>query len=166
MMSAKKVIVVLTLLLASLTARGQLYLGGGIGIGSDYGNRGGIAFTFAPDISYRVSNNFLVGAQASYRTGYDRLAVTPYARWHILPLEGIMSIFVSASAPFEFYPDYTTLGVRLRPGIAIRVSQGVYMLVHIGSFGYSEVFQNGRHYGDWIAAIDGNNISVGFCVGL
>ncbi|MDO5321323.1 MAG: hypothetical protein Q4F39_02920 [Bacteroidia bacterium] len=162
-MSTKKVIIIAALLFASLTARGQLYLGGGIGIGTS-GN--GVAFTFAPDISYRVSNNFLVGAQASYRTGYDRLAVTPYARWHILPLEGIVSIFVSATAPFEFYPDYTTIGLRLRPGIAIRVSQGVYMLVHIGSFGYSEVFQNGRHYGDWVAAVDGNNISVGFCVGL
>lgn len=165
-MSTKKVIVIFALLLATLTARGQIYLGGGIGIGSDYGHRGGIAFTFAPDISYRVSNNFLVGAQASYRTGYDRLAVTPYARWHILPLEGLVSIFVSATAPFEFYPDYTTIGVRLRPGIAIRVSPVVYMLVHIGSFGYSEVFQNGRHYGDWVAAVNGNNINVGFCIGL
>ena len=165
-MSTKKVIIIAVLLLASLTAKGQFYLGGGIGLGSNRDGRGGISFTFAPDFSYRVSNNFLVGAQVSYRTGYDRLAVTPYARWHILPLEGIVSIFVSANAPFEFYPDYTTLGVRLRPGIAIRVSQGVYMLVNIGSFGYSEVFQNGRHYGDWVAAVDGNNISIGFCVGL
>lgn len=165
MMRMKKFIVIAVLLLASLSARGQFYLGGGIGLGSRYDGRG-IALTLAPDFAYRVNNNFMVGAQVSYRTGYDRFAVTPYARWHILPLEGAVSIFMSMTAPMEFYGDYAAISARVRPGIAVRVSPGLYLLAHIGSFGYTEVFQNGSHHGDWVAAIDGNNISLGFCIGL
>lgn len=163
----KRLIVIVALLIVSMTARGQFYLGGGIGLGSRYGGYGeGLSLTIAPDFAYRVNNNFMVGAQVSYRTGYDRLAVTPYARWHIMPLEGLVSIFVSMTAPLEFYGDYTSVSARVRPGIAIRVSPGLYLLAHIGSFGYTEVFSGGEHYGDWVAAIDGNNISLGFCIGL
>lgn len=166
-MRIKNFVVIVALLLVPLSARGQFYLGGGIGIGPRYDGYGGIAFTFAPDVAYRVSNNFLVGAQASYRTGYDRLAVTPYARWHIIPLEGLISIFVSMTAPLEFYSDYTAISARVRPGIAVRVSPNLYLLAHVGSFGYTEVFRGGGdHYGNWVAAIDGNNISLGFCIGL
>lgn len=148
---------------SSLCNAQKIYIGGGIGIGAS-GN--GLSVNISPDIAYRVSNSFVVGGQLSYRTGYNRFAVIPYARWHIMPMEGPVSVFLSATAPCEFAHNYTSAGLRFRPGLSVRASDNLYLYAHIGSFGYSTVWSSGTRSGSWVAQLDSNSISLGFCIVL
>lgn len=148
---------------ASFCNAQRIYIGGGIGIGTT-GN--GLSINVSPDIACRVSDNFVVGGQLSYRTGYDRFAVIPYARWHFTPLDGLVSVFLSATAPCDFAHEYRSVSALFRPGISARVSDGLYLYAHIGALGYSAVWNSGVRSGGWIAQLDGNSINLGFCIAL
>lgn len=162
----KKLIIILTALLLCSAAKGQVYLGGGFGITSSYHGRG-ISLYIAPDVAYRINNSFVTGAQLSYRTGYPGLGFTPYIRWHAAPLGDSVSLFLSASMPCVFQEDYTTINFRIRPGATVRVSDRLYMVAHIGAFGYGTTYCDGEKVSSgWFASLDRDYINVGFCIML
>ena len=150
---------------ASICHAQKVYVGGGIGIGIGSGSNG-LSVNISPDIAYRASDNFVVGGQLSYRTGYNRIAFIPYARWHFMPMEGVVSVFLSATAPCEFAHEYSSVGFRFRPGLSVRVSDNLYLYAYVGSFGYSSVWESGLRSGNWVARLDGNSINLGFCIAL
>ena len=123
--------------LASRPVHGKWYVG--LGGGVDYSSVYGWDICIAPDVSYKVSNSLFVGAQVSYSYyQQESLAgVVPYLRWHIVPLGKAVSLFATAYAPVQFWKDYLEAGVRVKPGLAIRLSEGFYAMASYGSIGYS-----------------------------
>ena len=151
---------------AAFNAKAQILIGGNIGIGN--APDGGISLYVAPDVSYRLNNNFVAGGQLYYRTGYDRVGVTPYARWHILPIgSSAFSIFLSATAPCEFYGGGSTVSIRLRPGLTLRINDNVYLVANVGYTGYSWSFSNGKVVSSgWYSQFNGDSINIGFCFAI
>ena len=139
-------------------------LGGGLDYSSNYGWYVGIA----PDVSYKVSNALFVGGQVSYRyyQGESLAGICPYLRWHVVPLGKAVSVFVTAYAPCDFWADYLHLGARVKPGLAIRLSEGFYAMGSFGSFGYSYYRSGGVPTEGWVANLGSDTVSVGvlFCL--
>ena len=163
----KKILATLVLIVsAAFSSKAQILIGGNLGIGNS--PDGGLSLYIAPDVSYRVSNNFIAGGQFYYRTGYERVGVTPYARWHILPLgSSAFSIFLSATAPCEFYGGGATVSIRFRPGLTFRINESVYLVANIGYTGYSWTIADSRVVSSgWYSKFNGDSINIGFCFAI
>lgn len=146
-------------------ANAQVYVGGNVGITS--GRDGyGIGVYIAPEVGYRINDTFTVGGTMSYRSAYSSFGVTPYARWHFVTLGDVVGLFVSANAPMRFTADSQAYGLTVRPGATVRIADRVSLIAHIGSFGYSWTRVGDQRSSGWIARLDGDSISIGFCFSI
>lgn len=162
----KKLTIILAAILICVCANAQIYIGGGLGLRpSRYGD--GISLSISPDVAYRVTNSMVIGGQLSYSTGYNGLGITPYLRWHVTPIAKNLSLFLSASIPTVFQDDLISVSFRLRPGATLRVSENLWLMAYLGSFGYTTLVSNGETLSSgWVASFDRNSINIGFCVCL
>lgn len=146
--------------------RGKWYIG--LGGGIDYSSAYGWDITIAPDFSYKVSNSLFVGTQFSYSYFQkESLAgITPYLRWHVVPLGKAVSLYATAYAPIQFWKDYMEIGVRVRPGLAVRLSDGFYVMASYGSLGYSYFNISGVTGSGRVSNWGSDTIHIGFLFNL
>ncbi|MBR1575724.1 MAG: hypothetical protein IJ654_04665 [Bacteroidales bacterium] len=146
---------------STATSRGKWMFGLGGGIG--YSSAFGWDISICPDVAYKVNNSLFLGGQISYSyyQGESLAGVIPYARWHIVPLGKAVSVFATAYLPCMFWSDYLHLGARLKPGLAIRVSPGMYLMGSFGSVGYSYVRSGGLSGAGWVSEWSSDTIEIG-----
>ncbi len=140
---------------------GRWYVG--LGGGLDYSSVTGWYVDISPDIAYKVSDALFFGGivSYSYHRGESLAGVIPYARWHIIPLGKAVSLYAKAYAPVQFWKDYLHVGARIKPGLAIRLSPGVYVMGAFGSAGYSYVRSGGVVGRGWTSRWDTDTIELG-----
>ena len=160
--------IALAVLLLSLTfcAKAQIIVGGNIGITASSGSDSRVGIVIAPEIGYSFSPNFTVGGVISYRSLQNTFGITPYLRGYLFNVEDFLRVFLSVQAPCRFASGYQSYGVYVRPGASLRISQGVWLVAHIGAFGYSYVNSQGSSFGGWSAEVNSNTINIGFCFTL
>ena len=143
------------------SSSGRWYVG--LGGGLDYSSVTGWYVDISPDIAYKVSDALFVGGivSYSYHRGESLAGVIPYARWHIIPLGKAISLYAKAYAPVQFWKDYLHVGARIKPGLAIRLSPGVYVMGAFGSAGYSYVRSGGVVGRGWTSRWDTDTIELG-----
>ena len=143
------------------SSSGRWYVG--LGGGLDYSSVTGWYVDISPDIAYKVSDALFVGGivSYSYHRGESLAGVIPYARWHIIPLGKAVSLYAKAYAPVQFWKDYLHVGARIKPGLAIRLSPGVYVMGAFGSAGYSYVRSGGVVGRGWTSRFDTDTIELG-----
>lgn len=143
------------------SSSGRWYVG--LGGGLDYSSVTGWYVDISPDIAYKVSDALFVGGilSYSYHNGESLAGVIPYARWHIIPLGKAVSLYAKAYAPVQFWKDYLHVGARIKPGLAIRLSPGVYVMGAFGSAGYSYVRSGGVVGRGWTSRWDTDTIELG-----
>ena len=155
------------LLCIAFCAEAQIYIGGNIGLStSSSGNDSRIGIVIAPEIGYDISPNFTVGANISYRSLKNSFGISPYLRGYLLNIQDRFRLFMAFQAPFNFSNGYQSYGAFLRPGMTFRVADGVWMMAHIGAFGYSYTKDRGVGGGKWSARVNSNTISIGFCFSI
>lgn len=148
-----------------LLADAQVFVGGHIGLtpGRD---GSGIGVNLAPEVGYVVNNSFTVGGFASYQSRYSSFGLTPYVRWNFVSFADRLRFFLSAMVPLRFSADYQSYGFNIRPGLSLLVAERVSLVAHIGTFGYSWVKSGSSVSSGWLARLDGDSISIGFCFSL
>lgn len=162
-MNIRKLAAVFAAIAISTCAQAQLYIGGHIGLTSGP-NGTGLGVNIAPEVGYRVSNMFTVGGLVSYQSSISAFGVTPYGRLNAVTLGDRLRLFLEARVPFRFANDYQSYGFDIHPGIVFRIADRMSLMAHIGTFGYvysrssTQVLSNG-----WVARLDGNSITLGFC---
>ena len=158
----KRILLVSALLLCTICAKGQIILGGQIGLtpGRD-GN--GIGINIAPEIGYSFNRYLTAGAYLSYQSRYNTFGATPYLRCNIVTFGGIVRLFATATAPMRFASMYKSFGANIRPGVSVRVANNLSLMAHIGTFGYLYTDSAGVISSGWIARLNSENISLGFC---
>ena len=146
---------------SSGSSSGRWYVG--LGGGLDYSSVTGWYVDISPDIAYKVSDALFVGGivSYSYHRGESLAGVIPYARWHIIPLGKAVSLYAKAYAPVQFWKDYLHVGARVKPGLAIRLSPGLYVMGAFGSAGYSYVRSGGVVGRGWTSRWDTDTIELG-----
>lgn len=146
-------------------AKAQIILGGSIGFTP--GRDGtGIGINLAPEIGYSFNDKIAAGGYISYQSRYNSFGITPYARWHFVGIGNRVRLFLCATAPMRFSSGYQSYGLNVRPGLTIRIADNVGIMAHIGTFGYNWEVSNNQMNSYWLARVNGDNISIGFCVGI
>lgn len=162
----RKIALAILLLNLTVCAEAQIIFGGNIGISTSSGSDSRIGIVIAPEIGYSFSPNFTVGGILSYGSLQNTFGITPYLRGYFVNIQDFLRIFLSVQAPCRFAPGYQSYGAYARPGASVRIGQNVWLVAHIGAFGYSYVKSQGSSYGGWSAKVNFNTINIGFCFAI
>ena len=161
----KKILAVMAAVMLAASARAQVFIGGNIGLSVGSGGSG-VGINIAPEIGYHVNQYLTVGGLLSYQSRYNTFGATPYLRFNFVTIGDRVRLFVAATAPMRFAHEYRSFGANVRPGLTIRVAEKMALMVHVGTFGYQYVNSAGSISSGWIARLNSDNISVGFCIDL
>jgi len=156
----KKIILLIALLgCFCFKAEAQWIFGGGFGFGASSSSN--FSLYIAPEVGYRVTNNFTVGGRMSYRSGYNQFGLDPYIRWDMFKPESPVRILASFHAPMRFASDYFSYGFYFQPGISVGLGGKARLECHIGAFGWGSVTSGDIRTSSWQATVNSNNVSVG-----
>lgn len=163
----KKLFLMAAMMVATLAANAQVYVGGSLGFESIKGNKDAKAsttFSIKPEAGYWLSDNFAVGIQLGYSSTNDtnvegilkdgekpngykpekgsgsKFTIAPYARY-VFAKAGAASFFADGGIIFDSYGSDmkgSTFGVGIRPGVSFAVSEKVNVLAKLGYIGYSK----------------------------
>ena len=149
----KKILMTLAAAFVAVTMSAQIYVGGGIGFSSSK-YRGGdnqTAYKILPEIGYNIDETLAVGVQLGYQQGYvmsynavdkeKTLTISPYLRYNALKFDKL-TVFGDLNVLYE-NEDYdgaksTTIGVGIKPGIAIALNDKFTFVSHLGFLGYKQ----------------------------
>lgn len=162
----RKIALVSLLLCVALSAKSQIYLGGNIGLAISSGSDARLGVIIAPEIGYSFHSNFTVGASISYRSLQNSFGITPYLRGTLFTIQDFFSVFLSAQTPCRFTSGYQSLGAYIRPGVSFRVAPGIWLMAHIGAFGYSGTHYDGYWSGGWVAKVNSDTVNIGVCFNI
>ncbi len=160
----KKVFLTLALMLTTMLASAQFYVGGGISYcKTEIKNVEASEFTFTPEMGYVINSNWAVGAVLDIDWVKDTsttIAVSPYARYTFLRA-GNFSFFadgvlqIGSIDPKEGDSQFCW-GIGVKPGIDYSLTEHFSITAHIGWLGHN----NYKDYGETTTiAIDSNDLS-------
>ena len=132
----KKALLVIALVFMALTAKAQLYVGGGIGFSA-----AGPQFGFYPEVGYNFNDNMAAGLPLGFAFGNGMFdfSIDPYFRYYFADW-GPARFF--ADANFKFLVESmqgqsaTGWGIGIRPGIAFDINDRFSIVTHIVTLGY------------------------------
>lgn len=143
----KKVFLTLALLVCTMVANAQFYIGGGLGFWSN-DDADKTAYSINPDVGYVFNEKLSAGIALGYEfLDQDKLemsgfSVNPYVRYTFFR-SGAFSLF--ADGAFELAtiePDEgdseTAWGIGIKPGLAVALSPKFSAVAHVGFLGYRD----------------------------
>ncbi|MCM1449890.1 MAG: porin family protein [Clostridiales bacterium] len=137
------------LMLASLAASAQLYVGGSIGLQRNISDNV-TDIKVSPEIGYNYSDEWAFGTEIGYQHTYNDglkvniFAIAPYARYNYFRYEKV-KLFVDGGFGLGFgkakvddhSSDTATLfEIGLKPGVAFDVTDKFGLVAHFGFLGY------------------------------
>lgn len=184
----KKLFLMAAMMVATLAASAQVYVGGGLGLGSskaDYdGAEATTTFRITPEIGYHLDDNWAVGIALGYghsKTGdvkTDIFSIEPYARYTFVKWNDV-GLFIEGGLGYSHAKEseeMTTGGktievsektnefyIGVRPGLSIALNNKLTFMTKIGWLGYSSVDYDSKNYkvNDFSLDFDTNNIVFG-----
>ncbi|MBR5456381.1 MAG: porin family protein [Bacteroidaceae bacterium] len=141
----KKVFLTLALVLTTVVASAQWYVGGGLGVGFDkHEDAKTTTFKIKPEVGYKINDNFAVGAilgfdwvKPSEGDALKTLSVEAYARYTFLR-SGDFSIFADGAVGYEKKDDAKAYTVGIKPGVAYNINEKWTVAAHLGQLGYTK----------------------------
>lgn len=150
----KKIVLTLMVILMTISASAQVYVGGSLGFGSGKGslNDGdndikSTSFKILPEIGYELDKNWSIGTVIGYEyskldeTKINTFTVAPYARYSFFKSD-LVRLFVDGGFGFstakikDSDDALNTWNVGLKPGLAIKLSDNFCLVAKYGFFGY------------------------------
>jgi hypothetical protein len=159
----KKIVLVALLILASISASAQVYVGGEIGLWvNNHNSAKSTVFSVAPEVGYNFNKKWAMGAALEY--SYEKeggisanaFAIAPYARYSYYE-KGMVRLFVDggfgvSNVSYKNGGDVTGGQVGFQPGIALELNHHFSLVAKCGFLGWRQ---------DYALAGDG----VGFMLG-
>lgn len=141
----KKLFLGAALMLASVAASAQAYMGGSFGFDRNATDNV-TKLTIAPEVGYNLNTTWAVGATLNYTHDFqqgastDLVTLAPYARYNYYKYEKVR-LFVDGCVSFgigKSRADETLIVYNLgfKPGIAFDINEKFGLLAHIGFLGY------------------------------
>ena len=175
----KKLFLLLSVAFMAVSANAQVYVGGGVAIGTQDWKYVGSSTTykFIPEIGYTINEKWAAGIafgwQGTTKGGPKAFSLNPYARLTFFKT-GPVSLFADGTVGYTYAynnPKYngitcdnaTEVFVGIKPGVALSMGNHFSLVAHIGAFGYQHTKYSTLGDWDndsWVAGIDGNNISL------
>lgn len=152
----KKVFLTLALVLTTVVASAQWYVGGGLGFtkSEDAAKVKTTAFDITPEVGYKLNDNWTIGAVVGLemeKDAYKQFTIAPYARYTFLTA-GDFSMFADASLEVGIFKpevgDNTTVwGAGIKPGVAYNIDENWSVAAHLGFIGYEDYDEDGNAFG-------------------
>ena len=176
--SMKKILMTIVAVFAAMNMNAQVYVGGSVGFGSAKMGSGDSESTYkiVPEIGYNLNDEWAIGVALGYQKGTcnfgefdfnpgktEVFMVNPYARYTFLESD-MVNVFFDGGLGFASYKDLgSAFQVGIRPGIALKASDKISLVAHVGFVGFETYSPKGD--GDSSNAfglnLDGNNITFG-----
>lgn len=139
------------LLLASIAASAQLYVGGTVGLNRNTSDNV-TEFMITPEIGYNYNSTWSFGAGFGYSYRYDSgiksnvFEVSPYARYtYFRSSKNLVSLFVDGGVDLGIgkvsykHADSKTaviFGIGFKPGVSFNITDNFSLVAHFGFLGY------------------------------
>ena len=136
---------------AAMNMNAQFYVGGSVGFGSAKLGGGDSESTYkiVPEVGYNLNDQWAIGVALGYQKGscnfgnldfnpgkVEVFAVSPYARYTFMESD-MVNVFVDGGLTFASYKDAgSAFQVGLRPGIALKASDAISLVAHVGFVGF------------------------------
>lgn len=175
----KKIVMTMAAALVAVSMSAQVYVGGSLGIGSvKNGNADAeTVFKIIPEIGYNVSDELAFGVALGYEKGNCDLMtennfsankdtkvfqVSPYVRYTFLNTN-LVNVFVDGGVDFKSYKDQGTgLNFGLKPGVALKMSEKLSFVTHVGFVGYKSFNPKGDGDTSNKVGVDLNGTNINF----
>ena len=141
----KKVFLTLALVLTTVVASAQWYVGGGLGLAFEkHEDDKATNFEINPEVGYKINDNFAVGAVLGFEyskvndgDGETGFSIEPYARYTFLRI-GDFSAFVDGVVGFEKKEDAKAWNVGVKAGVAYSINDTWGVAARLGHLGYTK----------------------------
>lgn len=132
----KKIFMVAVLMIATVSASAQVWMGGELGFNKMKDHDA--TFTILPTVGYQISDNWDVALKVGYaKRNVGTFTVAPFARYTFAHLDAV-SFFVDGGLDFEFMDGGNDMWVGLRPGVKFAASDKISFVAQLGSLGYQK----------------------------
>ena len=137
--------------MVAMTMNAQIYVGGSVGFGSAKLGGGDSESTYkiVPEVGYNLNEQWAIGVMVGYQKGScdfgnldfnpgktEAFVVSPYARYTALNTK-MVNVFIDGGVGFASYKDLgSAFQVGLRPGIALKASDAISLVAHVGFVGF------------------------------
>ena len=169
----KKILLIVAIAAASLTASAQTYVGGSVGFWRN-SDKNSTNVTIHPEIGYNLSNKWALGLGIGYTYDYTKgrkrhdFTIDPYARWSYAKF-GSVSLFLDMGFginPVKYKGDddsQVAWRVGVQPGLQVSLTKKIDFVAHVGFLGYREGDGSNYSYGKqgFGFNVDGNNLMFG-----
>lgn len=146
----KKIVLLLVVICATVTANAQFYAGGSLGFWRNSTDNVNSA-KLVPEVGYTLNDNWAIGVELGYahlKSGDAKMnsyTIAPYARYSYFN-KGIVSLFVDGgfsvnSSKIKDGDDETGFSIGCKPGVAIKLSDKFSLVSKFGFLGYADEFQ-------------------------
>ena len=139
----KKVFLTLALMLTTMAASAQFYVGGGLSFtNTKVSGNDNTTFILSPEIGYKLDKSFAIGAILEYQSLEDKMtsyAISPYLRCTMIK-KGNFTLFADCALEFgkikpEGGESQSCWGVGIKPGIGYAISSHCSLAAHLGWIG-------------------------------
>ena len=173
----KKLLLLTVLVLSSITASAQIWVGGNLGFGiytskwqGEPSSTGASVF-IAPEIGYNITNNIAVAAEISVDYGKDKFYNTNGTTFLVGPY--VRYTFTNNSR-FNFFGEFAMhyinrkygegmggLNMQLRPGMSVNLTKNFDLIGKFNLLEFNHFSKKGVGYNEFGFAITGL-LSIGF----
>lgn len=156
----KKILMTLVVAAMAVSANAQLYVGGGVGYGSEKldvdGAESVASWKIIPEVGYNFTDDMAVGIafgwEGSNKGGQKSFEINPYFRYTFFN-QGMVSLFADATVGYKHYysnptakingvsthvEEYNVFGAGLKPGVAFNVTEKFSVVAHVGFLGWQQ----------------------------
>ena len=147
----KKIFLTLMVMVASVAANAQIWVGGSLGFwnnGDAEGAETKTTFNLAPEVGYDLSEDWSIALGFGYELQKPEdgenttvLQVNPYARYNVLKA-GAFKLFLDGGVTIgniEYADeDYSAWNVGIKPGVAYSLNEQFSLVAHLGFLGYRD----------------------------
>ena len=165
----KKILMLLFVVMATLGAKAQVYLGGEISLWHN-DDADVTTLTLSPEVGYNLNNKWAVGGNLRFlhqeedNVSTNGFALAPYVRYSYYENK-VVRLFIDGGLGFSTYKveDFDNINgfeFGFRPGIAIKLNNHFSLLAKCGFLGYRDDYMYGADgYGFSFSSED---LSFGF----
>lgn len=165
----KKIFMSMAAMLVALSASAQVYVGGGIGIGSakigDGDSR--MSYKFAPEIGYDFNKNWDAGLSFGWtglEGGQHTFEIAPYARYTFMHSK-LVNLFIEGTVGYGHVggngEDTDVYEFGFKPGLSVNLSDHVSFITKVGFLGYQQTEVDGVKLKQWGFDLDGTKVTFG-----
>lgn len=165
----KKIFMSMAAMLVAVSASAQVYVGGGVGLGSTKVGDGGskMSYKFVPEVGYSFNDKWDAGLSVGWtgvEDGQHTFEIAPYARYTFMHSK-LVNLFLEGTVGYGHIggngADTDVFEIGIKPGVTVNLSDHVAFVTKVGFLGYQQSGEGNSKMKQWGFNLDGTNVTFG-----